>query len=51
MKANRVRKKDANTKRTQRCVIEEETEALTVKPLCCPPSDNRSTKQSVRIHS
>ena len=28
MKAKRVGKKDANTKITQRCVIEEETETL-----------------------
>ena len=33
MKSKRVRKKDANTKATQRCVIEEETEVLDVKPL------------------
>ena len=44
MKAKRVGKKDANTKKTQRCVIEEETEVLDVKPLCHPPSGNRSTK-------
>ena len=50
MKAKRVGKKDANTKITQRCVIEEETEVLSIKPLCRPPSSNRSTKQLVRIH-
>ena len=50
MKAKRVGKKDANTKTTQRCVIEEETEVLGVKPLRRPPSDNRSTRQSVGIH-
>ena len=50
MKAKRVGKKDANTKITQRCVIEEETEVLSIKPLCRPPSINRSTKQSVGIH-
>ena len=44
MKVKRVRKKDANTKITQRCVIKEETEALDVKPLHRPPSDNRSTR-------
>ena len=33
MKAKRVGKKDANTKTTQRCVIEEETEVLNVKSL------------------
>ena len=36
MKAKRVGKKDANTKTTQRCVIEEETEVLGVKPLRRP---------------
>ena len=40
MKAKRVGKKDANTKTTQRCVIEEETEFLSVKPLNCPQSGN-----------
>ena len=40
MKAKRVGKKDANTKTTQQCVIEEETEVLGVKPLCRPPSSN-----------
>ena len=38
------------TQLTRRCVIEEETEELSEKPLCHPPSGNRSTKQSVRIH-
>ena len=38
MKGKRVRKRDANTRTTQRCVIEEETEALRVKPLRRPPS-------------
>ena len=47
MKAKRVGKKDANIKTTQRCVIEEETKVLGVKPLCRPPSSNRSTRQSV----
>ena len=50
MKAKIVGKKDANTKTTRRCVIEEETEILGVKPLRRPPSSNRSTKQSVGIH-
>ena len=50
MKAKIVGKKDANTKTTQRCVIEEKTEILSVKPLRRPPSSNRSTKQSVGIH-
>ena len=31
-------KRDVNTKTTQWCVIEEETEVLGVKPLCCLPS-------------
>ena len=50
MKTKRVGKKDANTKTTQRCVIEEETEVLGVKPLNCPTNGNRSTRQSIRIH-
>ena len=50
MKARRVGKKDTNTKTTQRCVIEEETEVFGVKPLCHPPSVNQSTRQSVGIH-
>ena len=50
MKGKRVGKNDANTKATQQCVIEEETEVLNVKPLCRLPSGNRSTRQSVGIH-
>ena len=50
MKSKRVRKKDANTKTTQQCFIEEESEVLDVKPLCRPPNGNQSTRQSVRIH-
>ena len=50
MKGKRVWKKDANTKTTQQCVIEEETEVLGIKPLRRPPSGNRSTRQSVGIH-
>ena len=50
MKAKRAGKKDANTKITQQCVIEEETEVLRVKPLRRLPSGNRSTRQSVGIH-
>ena len=38
------------TQITSRRVIEEETEELGEKPLRCPPSGNRSTKQSVEIH-
>ena len=38
MKAKRVGKKDANTKTTQRCVIEEKTKVLSVKPLHRPLS-------------
>ena len=49
MKGKRVRKKDANTKTTQQCVIKEETEVLSVKPLRRPPSGNRSTRQSVGL--
>ena len=40
MKAKRVRKKDANTKKTQLCVIKKKTEVLGVKPLRRPPSGN-----------
>ena len=50
MKGKRIGKNDANTKTTQRCVIKEETEVLCVKPLCRPPSGNRSTRQSIGIH-
>ena len=50
MKAKRVGKKNANTKTTQQCVIEEETEVLDVKPLRRPPSGNRSIRQLVGIH-
>ena len=50
MKAKRVGKKDANTKTTQRYVIEEEMEVLGVKPLHRPSSSNRFTRQSVGIH-
>ena len=39
MKGKIVGKRDANTKTTQRRVIEEETEVLSVKPLRRPPSD------------
>ena len=38
------------TQITHRCVIEEETEEFGEKPLCRPPSGNRSTRQSVGIH-
>ena len=38
------------TQITRRCVIEEEIEELSGKPLCRPPSGNRSTRQSVGIH-
>ena len=50
MKGKRVGKKDANTKTTQRCVIEKETEVLSVNPLHRPLSGNRSTRQSAEIH-
>ena len=49
MKCKRVRKKK-QTPITHQCFIEEETEELGEKPLRCPPSSNRSTRQSVRIH-
>ena len=38
------------TQITPRCVIEEEIEELGEKSLCRPPSGNRSTRQSIRIH-
>ena len=38
------------TQITRRCVIEEETEVLGIKPLRRPLSGNRSTRQSVGIH-
>ena len=38
------------TQITRRCVVEEETEELVEKPLRRPPSGNRSTRQSVRVH-
>ena len=50
MKAKKVGKNDANTKTTQRCVIEEKTEVLDVKLLRYPQSGNRSTRQSIGIH-
>ena len=49
MKFKRVGKKDANTKTTQQCVIEEETEVLNVEPLRRPLNGNQSTRQSVGI--
>ena len=38
------------TQITRRCVIEEEIEELSEKPLRRPPSGNQSTRQSVGIH-
>ena len=38
------------TQITRQCVIEEETEELGEKPLRCPSSGNRFTRQSVEIH-
>ena len=35
---------------TRRCIIEEETEELGEKPLRCPPSSNRFTRQLAGIH-
>ena len=49
MKCKRVGR-EMQTQITCRCVIEEETEELGEKPLCRPPSDNRSTRQLVGIH-
>ena len=43
-------KRRMQTQITRRCVIEEETEELGEKPLCHPPSSNRSTRKSVGIH-
>ena len=39
-----------HTQITRRCVIEEETEELDVKPPRRPPGGNRSIRQSVGIH-
>ena len=43
MKRKNLGKNDANTKTTQQCVIEEETEVLNVKPLeaVIEPLDNQ----------
>ena len=38
------------TQITRRCVIEEEIEELSEKPLRRPPNGNRSTRKSVEIH-
>ena len=38
------------TQITRRCVIKEEIEEFGEKPLCRPPSGNRSTRQSIGIH-
>ena len=38
------------TQITRQCVIEEEIEELGEKPFRRPPNNNRSTRQSVRIH-
>ena len=50
MKCKRVGKKECKHKITHRCVIEEETEVLGIKPLRCSSSGNRFTRQSVEIH-
>ena len=47
---NKSREEKCKHKITRRCVIKEETEKLDEKPLCRPPSSNRSTRQSVGIH-
>ena len=44
------RSRRMQTQITRRCVIKEETEELGEKPLRRPPSDNRSTRQSVGIY-
>ena len=49
MKWTRVGKRDCKHKITRRCVIEKETKELGKKPLCRPPSGNRSIGQSVGI--
>ena len=41
----RLREKRCKYKDNTLCVIEEETETLSVKPLCRPPSDKQSTKE------
>ena len=50
MKGKRVGKKDANTKTTQRCVIEEETEVLDVKLFVALQAVNNSLEDKVGIH-
>ena len=50
MKGKRVGKNDADTKTTQRYVIKEEIEILSIKHFRRPPSGNQSAKQSVGIH-
>ena len=49
-KCKRVGKKRCKHKITRQCVIEEEIEELSEKPLPHPPSCNRSTRQSLGIH-
>ena len=41
----RLREERCKHKDNTRCVIEEETEALGVKPLCRTPSSKQSTKE------
>ena len=41
---------ECKQKITHRCVIEEETEVVRIKPLHHPPSGNRSTRLLVGIH-
>ena len=52
LKVNHKRKGKENAKHkiTRQYVIKEETKVLGIKPLCCPLSGNRSTRQSVGIH-
>ena len=47
---NKSRGREMQTQITPRRVIEEEIKELDKKPLRRPPSNNRSTRQSVGIH-
>ena len=47
---NKSKEEKCKHKITRRCVIKEEIEELGEKPPHCPPSSNRSTRQSIRIH-
>ena len=45
IKGKDKREERCKHKNNTRCVIEEETEALGVKPLRCPPSGKQSTRK------